>query len=324
MKEIVIILGRNENLKIKLDGFERMELDTVSNTSKFDIKYLRNIPETIKSLKFKVMSYQNQKTIVFIEEFNYESKNNPELITFILSTLLFKDTEKDKAVDSIATQLKHVLFVCHDAHYGLDVETEKLITGDEIEKFHNRVNYLFNNRIENIDIITFFHADRSKIFKGLKEKKPDDGINIKYLIELVDTRFLDTKKKLITTFLPLAIDMQGLYNIRDKEKKELCIKEIIKDIKSGGDRIVNEWEEIKKVLGIGGNKGLLTGKYQLTNEEIEILKFPLETHTGNRFTKKDLKEFFKKDSWTDEEFLPNWLEKAVKILDKKIEANNNE
>jgi len=129
-------------------------------------------------------------------------------------------------------------------------------------------------------------------------------------------------KKLINTFLPLVIDMQGLSQIINKEKKEQYKQEIIQDLNLNGDRILVEWNELKKVLAIDSTQEVLSEEYRLNPNQKSKIKFPIERENSS-FSKGELIKLFEKDSWLEDEFLPKWLEEAVEILEKKIEGKNN-
>lgn len=182
-----------------------------------------------------------------------------------------------------------------------------------------------------LHILTSFSDYNNKFLKALNEGLPEEE---KYNIpkERFDKVWnwywsqsvLETqKKKLINTFLPLAIDIQGLSQLSNKEKKEQYLKEIIQDINSEGDRIIEEWNEVKKVLAIDNDEDVLSEEYGLNPSQKSKIKFPIERENSS-FSKGELIKLFKKDSWLEDEFLPKWLEEAVEILEKKIEGKNNQ
>lgn len=152
------------------------------------------------------------------------------------------------------------------------------------------------------------------------------------------------KKKIIDLWLPLAIDIQGLSEV-ENGKRDAYLKEVLEELdkkekdKSHGQQIIDGWNEVKKVLLPEKNKEVLEKKYWLKedggngNEKAKI-KFPVERVIRNTLDLNSLKEYVKTNVEKSKEkvgkendrnfipeFLPNWLQEVVGILDEKIKQN---
>lgn len=132
------------------------------------------------------------------------------------------------------------------------------------------------------------------------------------------------KKNLINLWLPLAIDIQGLREVQKDEKKA---KEYYKEIR---EELINndneteyckslklfpkfkiddieedlpEWDEINGELNNGYN----------TFNPLDLVNEILKKHSFNDFDKK---------YFSDPNFLPNWLQEVVKVIDEKLKQNS--
>lgn len=131
-------------------------------------------------------------------------------------------------------------------------------------------------------------------------------------IEEVFFHPLDAQKKtLINLWLPLAIDIQGLSEVQNDEtkaseyfneiKKETTYLESLKSFPK--DDEFPRWEEIKKEL----------------KNDYEHFK-PADL-VNEICTKKNFSNFDKK-YLSNPNFLPNWLQEVVKVIDEKLSQNN--
>jgi hypothetical protein len=325
MRKIIIILGRSQNLSFNLNN-------------KLSISYLdffKNLPN--KNLKFYLKSYlrrpihtneisvheifkNNLNSIYFVEAFTYDPKLKIEVFACIIKTLIrlnSYDSGKDK-----------IVYLCHDTHFGKDSLTEESVIDNEKLKIIDRLYELLNIKISNkkLFIATFFHESKSIIFSSLKNaaKKNWNNINLVAFFNSFDKNiFLDPPKKLIDTFLPLAIDAQGIKEVA-KEKKEKYLDEIIKNVKENADTIAKSWNEIRMIckdFSIDFNNNNRIEKSN--NSFINIRCCPLEDKELSKINKKSLIKYFKNyDTWNDEEYLPNWLNTAINILNTQINKNN--
>lgn len=83
------------------------------------------------------------------------------------------------------------------------------------------------------------------------------------------------KKKIINLWLPLAIDIQGLSEIKDKENIEEYLKDVLNDIeKIDIKKFCKDWKEISEVLSLNGGEQLLDKEYQLSATDIEKINPP--------------------------------------------------
>lgn len=118
------------------------------------------------------------------------------------------------------------------------------------------------------------------------------------------------KKKLINLWLPLAIDMQGL---KDDNKQHLkdYFEAIKKDVKEYvNDEFVKSWEEIKNFF-TGEVKHLISN--DLPSKIVKSLK-------EEKTIAEDFYNTYVKNSESNN-FLPNWLQEVVRVLDEKIKQN---
>lgn len=334
-KVIVIIFGRK-------DGFGIPESDLIklpkSYLSFFGKSFSEIHPERVSEnlalyfiKDYSGIGVQNPiyeihksetKKIYFIELFTYANSFRIETLTCILQTLI-KEEKYNPDVDQL-------YYLCHGSDFGKSGFIEGPIDAEEKDKIIKSINDLpiFNKiKPENFFIATFYHEPPSRIFSAIKEKILSQQLNLLNINELLKSfdkeKLKEPKKKLINTFLPLAIDMQGLSQMSNNERRKQYQEEIILDINLNCDKIIKEWNEIKKVLAIDSNQEILSDEYQLSQEQKDKIKFPLERGSSG-FSKDELIKLFEKDSWPEDEFLPKWLEQAVDILEKKIEGNSNQ
>lgn len=125
--------------------------------------------------------------------------------------------------------------------------------------------------------------------------------------------------KFIITFLPLAIDLQGLSKcLTEETKANNYFTEVINDL---SDKTIEEWNIIKKTLALKKNSSdnpeeSLPEEYRFDNEEKTSMYFPLESVEEPGFSIGDLYEYLKnKDNY---ELIVTWFEKNVKKLNDKL------
>ncbi|MEM4230813.1 MAG: hypothetical protein QXF25_02975 [Candidatus Pacearchaeota archaeon] len=133
------------------------------------------------------------------------------------------------------------------------------------------------------------------------------------------------KKKIINLWLPLAIDIQGLSEVQnDKEKADKYFEEIQKEtdylnsLKSfPKDDEFPRWNEIKQAL----NSKSETKSYADFNPN-SIAETVLNTQTTFNSFKGDEAKYLEKekDSNPNPNFLPNWLQEVVRVIEKKLEG----
>lgn len=338
MRKIIVVLGRSQdlgfNLINKLDhshlsSWDQILQDYMDNDSNMPLQswiemnldsYLERDIKTNNKPIIEMIA-NDSLGIYFVEAFDY----NPDLKIAVLSCIIYTlnslkryNPKEDK-----------LFYLCHDTHFGKPQLTEQLLHEKEMEGLINKIYEILDIEIslEKFTIATFSHeGNGSRIFSALEKGNKDKWIDfdIDALIKDFDKdKLLEQKKKIIDTFLPLAIDMHGLSQMSNNEKRKQYQEEIIQDINLNGDRIINEWNDIKKVLAIDSNEETLSEEYQLSQEQKAKIKYPLE-RGSLCFSKEEVIGLFKKDSWTEDEFLPKWLEQAVDILEKKIEGNSNQ
>jgi len=134
----------------------------------------------------------------------------------------------------------------------------------------------------------------------------------------------EDKKKLINLWLPLAIDIKGLNEVKndllkakayyEEIRKELIVNknetEYSKSLKSfpkfnedGQEEELPEWKEIKSMLKQGYHNF----------DPINLVEHLTNTEDFSQF-----KFFFFKNP----NFLPNWLEEVVDVIDNKIQGSS--
>lgn len=162
--------------------------------------------------------------------------------------------------------------------------------------------------------LTFFSDNNDHI----AEKKYDELYN--FIIKRIETLSLEYQKKtIISLWLPLAIDIQGLSEIQHNSKIKDYSKKIEKDIDAYAESLIDKWKEIKNILiPTEGNDGTNI-KYRLNEEDKQKVIFPIEKN-GKVISAASLKEFIRENykHQNDSDFLPNWLTEVVRMLEKKI------
>lgn len=135
------------------------------------------------------------------------------------------------------------------------------------------------------------------------------------------------KKNIINLWLPLAIDIQGLSEVQnDKTKVEKYFQEIkneieyLKSLKSfPNDDEFPRWKEIKQAL----NNNEKTKSYSDFNPKSIVEMLLSEETTLDSFKRSEAKYLGKeKDSNPNPNFLPNWLQEVVKVIDDKIKESS--
>ena len=159
------------------------------------------------------------------------------------------------------------------------------------------------------------------------------------------------KKKIINLWLPLAIDIQGLSEVqRDTKKADEYFKEVNKETEylnslSSFPKDFPRWEEIKKELRDGYDEfdykdlvdkfikndfnilSVNTNYLKVEKEETKELK-QLKDVVDDLRKKNEQEKFEEKKKELEEKmknpnFLPNWLQKVVEVIDDKIKAHNS-
>lgn len=193
--------------------------------------------------------------------------------------------------------------------------------------------YIFQGGTDPIYVTTntklgLLFANGSNLDDGAKIKKDNKEYIKKENFEFVwdgywnklDLEYL--KKKIINLWLPLAIDIQGLSEVENSKINDY-LNEICKEFDNNDyvKKLSDGWEEVKKILlPESENKEVLDKKYQLTKEEKEKVKIPIENISADSL-KNFVKENYK--NTTSDHFLPNWLQEVVSIIDKKIKEPDN-
>ena len=208
--------------------------------------------------------------------------------------------------------------------------TEKRIESNEKIEILEKLNYLLNTdlTIDNVFLATFYHdASRCKLFSELMAASSDqwNSFKIDHSLQIFDKNLLEEqKKKMINIFLPLAIDLQGLNEVKDEIIKERYLEEVLSDIKLNADEISTTWNEIKTILGMNvfpksNPKEVLSKTFRFTQQEKKLLYLPFESEFNPGISEIDIERYFKStEMWDEEKFLPNWLRQAVGKFDEII------
>jgi hypothetical protein len=232
---------------------------------------------------------------------------------------LIKDSESD------------VLVLTHN-------NNPNMISEEDLKKY-------FNPIPSNLKIFEFKGGNDDRIYitnKGfLNINISDISIFLNNTKSLPENRFLNVwnyywsevileeqKKKLIDTFLPLAIDMQGLIDMPNSKKKDEYRKEIFKSLDEYGNKIIQSWDEIKKVLGLKTtNEDKQTNVFDFDTEDIKKLYFqPSEESEENILTNiQRIIELFKSShggASSEANIIKEWINHAVRIINEQIEKLN--
>jgi hypothetical protein len=134
------------------------------------------------------------------------------------------------------------------------------------------------------------------------------------------------KKHIINLWLPLAIDIQGLSEVKDekekaekyfegikKENEYLKLLKLFTNNKEGKNEDFPLWDEIK---------GSLSTEYQ--NFDPTVLVSAIKSTKDFSSFESNCKQYLesKIGDNPNPNFLPNWLQEVVGILDKKINVQN--
>lgn len=118
---------------------------------------------------------------------------------------------------------------------------------------------------------------------------------------------------LISTFLPLAIDQQGLSRTNESNRSEY-IQEICDDLGKALETIHNVLENKKQIINTQEEN--LLEDYRLTQEQIASIAFPLECNGNSEVTLERLKKYITNND--DHNTIAKWLNKVVVIINEKI------
>lgn len=179
-----------------------------------------------------------------------------------------------------------------------------------------------------------YYGDKNKV--GLFSPKKDSVIDIH--LENFDkvwnhywygVEIEDQKKNLINTFLPLAIDMEGLINASNDEVRDKYYNEILNNINVNGDSIIKSWKDIKKILALKLNtndtpKEFLSEDFRFSKDEKDNIYFcKLETADNPGFTKEKIIDLFKDSKSKKVNSINEWINNVIGIMDDKLNNNIN-
>lgn len=195
------------------------------------------------------------------------------------------------------------------------------------QDLHLKLNLqLKNNGNNKLRFASFTHSYYNKIktFDGLLEiihSQIDEKVFDSFEYDLI-------KKNLINLWLPLAIDIQGLSEVQnDTENAPKYFEEIKKETeylaslssfpnnKEGKNQDFPRWDEIKKNELKNGYKdfNLVNLVEELTNKDFNSFKTEKKKYLDSKIGDNP-----------NPNFLPNWLQEVVNILDKKIKPPSSE
>lgn len=137
------------------------------------------------------------------------------------------------------------------------------------------------------------------------------------------------KKKIVETFLPLAIDQKGLSECSLTEGLNNYFNDVKTDLEGNAKKIIDDWKEIKKVLAnlqVDKKKAVSeTEKSDEKDDEKALMYFPLETKDNPEFTEENLINFVTSNGENGMvKSIEAWLNEAVGVLDKKINSREKE
>ena len=249
---------------------------------------------------FKSKDYKLNANFDIPQEIIEAVKENETLILCINGNLLEIESEEvKKEIESIFGELKIKCGICHPG--GSD-------TLDEVKSenpFLNKIDlntYSGTNQAQ--EILNYLNSILNSDEKNLEQE-------IKALYYYISKKkYLSITKNIISNWLPLAIDIQGLSEVYQKSQKA-------KKKKDWEDKAKEYWGEIKKsgpFLSLWGNHNEIAGDYQELkldkSEESKLKTFLEELDSTNR---KKIPEEKYLDPESDFFFL-NWLEKYTKRI----------
>lgn len=134
----------------------------------------------------------------------------------------------------------------------------------------------------------------------------------------------EQKKKLIDTFLPLAIDQQGLIESSSKGNKNQYLQNVQNDIEANAEEIISAWSDIKKTLALNLQAveqlfECLAEEYRLSDPGKASMYFPLESKDIPGFTKEELINYIISFNYNDGvKTVSTWLKDVVDLIDEII------
>ncbi len=202
-----------------------------------------------------------------------------------------------------------IIFICHDKHIGLAGE-DKALDDDTKKRFEEYVKEQFvssfyKSALDNINIKDIFSFQHEPYSITIKSFKKDWYINVEDLLTNYKNKknikdYIKIKDDVIKTFLPLAIDQQGLSECSEANKNLYHIE--LKNV---------NWKEIKETIELTQNS--------INNFEEsfpEYMYFPIESKENPGFTIEELKGYL--DNTNGHISISNWINKVVHILDDKL------
>lgn len=139
------------------------------------------------------------------------------------------------------------------------------------------------------------------------------------------------KKNLINTFIPLAIDMEGLINAPNDEVRNEYYNKILDSINVNGDSIIKSWENIKKILALKlydsseHPKEYLSDDIKFIDKEKNDMYFcKLETSKKPGFTKEGIIGLFSDAKSENVNSIKDWINKVILIMDEKLNKDKNQ
>ncbi len=245
--------------------------------------------------------------IIFI---NWRWKfRTPRVIVKGSNIVIASSFRKDKAIDFnnfIINKLTEnpqasALVLIHAAYKNAFCFKEEQIDINKCFKY--KVAEFFGNHSRKNSIVY-------SLFNQGKDSEPDINFN---QFEFIWNYFWgkelrDLLEKFISTFLPLAIDQQGLSKMKEPPSTNY-INEV--DVDLG-----NAWETILKVLRlkqdiINSQETNLLEDFRLTPEEKASIAFPLEYNGNSEFTLDMLKKYIQDENGHNS--IAKWLNEVVKL-----------
>lgn len=194
---------------------------------------------------------------------------------------------------------------------------------------HQRTEDIKNNYKENSVSYSLSTNNEKKFCKVIITdegiKKLDPNASFEDIEEVFFQPLENLKKKIINLWLPLAIDIQGLSEVEEGKKKGYYKEirdELLEKNKEYYIKLVTDWNDLKDNIK---NDNIDV------NTPTRILDEIIKTEPQDAFEKlngnnKKVQAKFYKIFILDKNknnFLPNWLQKAVEIIDTKISKTEN-
>jgi len=298
MKKAIIIITTNDkkdNRFIKLQSEQQEWVDgwcfSQENEYMYRLGNMNPIPFSLKKLNEKEMVILLNKSsnfIIWINQYKWKAPKNAKDIDNLCNPIII-------LIRKLISSKYSIKIAYHNLHGDILAKLKKIKKQIEFKSY------------------TLSPEKRERFKKITKEQNGNDILDSKASFKNIEEVFFQplvyVKKKLISLWLPLAIDIQGLSEVREDEKKK---QNYFNDIKKfyKNHPIENEKvEKIKICIKDDGIKNLIDERKTKCEEILQNIKSD----------QNNLDEFYKEYvNKENQSFFPSLLQNLVKKIDQKI------